>query len=247
MDVRVYVRANIRGTGIVLASSGNFSAAATFICKQMGIPCTVVFPLNTYPSQIRTAEKNSATIMLHGMWCGVTAGLLPSVQQMHSTETGGVRVGVCEILCAGDTFEAAHVHAQQVSTKQGSLLLSGHSDPSVCAGFGTMALEMLQQNPYLDAVLVPVGAGTLLAATAVVLKHVNPRIQIYGVETTNAPLLTQFLQTKSSASAASSHSSSSAAGSASPDVGMTCQDILRNHLTDVLLVDESEVRTSVCC
>jgi hypothetical protein len=107
-----------------------------------------------------------------------------------------------------------------------------------------MALEMLQQNPYLDAVLVPVGAGTLLSATAVVLKHVNPRIQIYGVETTNNPLLTQFLQTKSPVSAASSLSSSSGD---SPDVGMTCQDILRNHLTDVLLVDESEVRASCDC
>jgi threonine dehydratase len=183
-------------TGVVVVSSGNFATATSLACKQLGIKCTVVFPNNVYPTQLRTSKKNGAVVEVHN-----------------------------------GHFEQAMAHAQEIAMREGALFLTNHNDSQVCAGFGTMALEMLQQNPYLDAIMVPVGAGSLLAATAVVMKHVNPRIQIFGVESANAPLLSQYLQSNR--------------GVAASSVATSCGSILREHLTDVLLIDENERASAI--
>jgi threonine dehydratase len=54
-------------SGVVLASSGNFAVAVSLVCKQIGIKCTTVFPVNTYATQLKTASKNGANVVLEGL------------------------------------------------------------------------------------------------------------------------------------------------------------------------------------
>jgi threonine dehydratase len=110
---------------------------------------------------------------------------------------------VCCFLCfidqthfffSGESFEAADAHARSLAAAQGFVYMSPHNDKATVAGYGTMGLELLMQNPYLDAVVIPVGSGSLLAATTLVLKHVNPRIEVFGVDSDVSPTLQPLLK-----------------------------------------------------
>lgn len=160
---------------MVLASSGNFAVAATLVCHQLGIPCTVVFPLNTFATQLKTSTKSGATVILEGT---DDATRFHWLLLFNGDDCGCICLSLLLLLLTGETFEEADARARALSSERGLVYLSAHNELATCAGYGTLGLELLQQNPYLDAVLLPVGAGSLLAATALTLKHVNPRIQV---------------------------------------------------------------------
>ena len=73
------------------------------------------------------------------------------------------------------------------SPKKGLTLIHGFNDPWVVAGQGTIGLELYEQNPDLNAVVAPVGGGGLIAGIALVLKTLNPKIRIIGVQAEALP------------------------------------------------------------
>ena len=72
--------------------------------------------------------------------------------------------------------------------------IHGFNDPYVIAGQGTMGIEIMEQVPDVDAVLIPVGGGGLIAGMATAIKSINPKVQIIGVEPSQMPLLCQSLE-----------------------------------------------------
>src|SRR4029077_8985658 len=66
-------------------------------------------------------------------------------------------------------------------------LIRAFDDDAVMAGQGTVGLELIEQNPYLEAVLVPIGGGGLISGIAVAMKEINPRVKIIGVQTARLP------------------------------------------------------------
>ncbi len=86
------------------------------------------------------------------------------------------------VILHGAAFDDAGAEAKRLSQEKGYTLIPPFDDPQVIAGQGTLAKELLQQNPELDTVFVPVGGGGLLAGVAVYLKHMRPDIRIVGVE-----------------------------------------------------------------
>ena len=69
--------------------------------------------------------------------------------------------------------------------REGSVYINGFDDPAIIAGQGTIALELLEQVPELEAIIVPVGGGGLIAGIAVAVKALRPRVKIIGVESTH--------------------------------------------------------------
>ncbi|MGS2723892.1 threonine ammonia-lyase, biosynthetic [Porticoccus sp. GXU_MW_L64] len=86
------------------------------------------------------------------------------------------------VVLHGAAFDDAGAEARRLSEEKGWTLIPPFDDPDVIAGQGTLAKELLQQNPELDTVFVPVGGGGLLAGVAVYLKQMRPDIKIVGVE-----------------------------------------------------------------
>jgi threonine dehydratase len=86
--------------------------------------------------------------------------------------------------------EAALAHAQE----HGALYLHPFADPLVVAGQGTLALDLLEDMPELDAVLIAIGGGGLIAGMATALKRLRPDIRIIGVEPTGSPTLKASLE-----------------------------------------------------
>ena len=86
----------------------------------------------------------------------------------------------------GDTFDEARLEATRLAGEQQLAYIHPFDDPHVIAGQGTLAFEILEQTPDVEAVLVPVGGGGLLAGLATVFSELKPEVQVIGVEPANA-------------------------------------------------------------
>ena len=98
-----------------------------------------------------------------------------------------MKVRTCERMDArvflhGHDIGEAREHAMQFVREQGLTYINGFDDPAIIAGQGTLGLEILQQVPECDAILVPVGGAGLLAGIALAVKSLQPRVQIIGVQ-----------------------------------------------------------------
>ena len=97
------------------------------------------------------------------------------------------------VVLHGDTFDEARSEADRLATEQQLTYIHPFDDPAVIAGQGTLAFEILEQVPDVEAVLVPVGGGGLLAGVATVFHALKPDLQIIGVEPANAACFTAGL------------------------------------------------------
>jgi threonine dehydratase len=98
-----------------------------------------------------------------------------------------IKIGNCQKLGAtvvlhGKDFAEAKAHAYGIGEERGLAYIDGYDDPAIIAGQGTMGLEIIEQVPDLDAVVVPVGGGGLLAGVALAIKSLRPNVKIIAVE-----------------------------------------------------------------
>jgi anti-anti-sigma factor len=91
------------------------------------------------------------------------------------------------IVLHGNNYDAAFQRARELQQQQGYTFVHAFDDPDVIAGQGTIGLELLEQNPYLDVIVVPIGGGGLISGIAVAIKETNPKIRIIGVEAAVMP------------------------------------------------------------
>jgi len=103
-----------------------------------------------------------------------------------------VKVATCRrlgarVILEGDTFDDARRLALELAEQEGLNRVHGFDDPRVIAGQGTMALEILEEVPDVDAIVVPTGGAGLLAGVGIAAKALRPEIRIIAVEPTAAP------------------------------------------------------------
>lgn len=96
-------------------------------------------------------------------------------------------VGVCraygaEVLLEGDLYDDTLAQAHRIEREQGKTLIHPYADPLIIAGQGTVGLEILDDVPDVDTVIVPVGGGGLIGGTALALKERRPAVRVVGVE-----------------------------------------------------------------
>ncbi|MBC86749.1 MAG: threonine ammonia-lyase [Bdellovibrionaceae bacterium] len=87
----------------------------------------------------------------------------------------------------GDVYDQAYEFARQLEKEKGYTFVHPFNDPWVIAGQGTVGIEILQQVKDLDSIVVSVGGGGLIAGLATMVKHINPKIKVYGVVAAKAP------------------------------------------------------------
>jgi threonine dehydratase len=98
-----------------------------------------------------------------------------------------------EVVLAGDRYAEAQQHSERLAADGGLVFIHPFDDPLVIAGQGTIAVEMLRQNPSLTAVFVPVGGGGLIAGIGTYIKALQPGVQVIGVEPVDADAMAQSL------------------------------------------------------
>ncbi|MDH3797211.1 MAG: threonine/serine dehydratase [Desulfobacterales bacterium] len=99
-----------------------------------------------------------------------------------------------EVVIQGNLYDAAHAAALADAKKSGRVYIPSYDDPLVMAGHGTLGLEMLDEIADLDAVIVPVGGGGLIAGVATAVKTINPAIQVIGCQSTASCAMARSLE-----------------------------------------------------
>jgi threonine dehydratase len=115
-------------------------------------------------------------------------------QTTPEIKVDAVRSMGAEVVLAGDAYQGAKVHCDELVATTGLTLIHPFDDPLVIAGQGTIADEILRQTSALDAVFVPVGGGGLIAGIAAYLKELVPHVRVIGVEPFEADAMYRSLQ-----------------------------------------------------
>lgn len=94
----------------------------------------------------------------------------------------------------GASYDEAERAARAMQRESGATFVSPYNDEDVIAGQGTIALEILEDAPDVEAIIVPVGGGGLIAGVAIAAKAVKPNIKVYGVEPEASPTMSEALR-----------------------------------------------------
>ena len=104
------------------------------------------------------------------------------ISKVEATKSYGAEVCLVE-----GVYDDAYQRALDLQEEKGYTFIHPFNDEDVIAGQGTIGLELAEQLPNLDAVLVPIGGGGLISGIAYTLKTINPKIKVYGVQASGAP------------------------------------------------------------
>ncbi|MEM1355561.1 MAG: threonine ammonia-lyase [Planctomycetota bacterium] len=141
-----------------------------------------------------SAGNHALALAAHGKQLGVPVTVVMPVFAPI------IKVRNCEYLGAkiilhGDHIGQCRDYANQLVQEQGLVYINGYDDPDIIAGAGTIGIEVLEQVKDLDAVVVPVGGGGLIAGVGVAVKTANPGIKLIGVEPDHAASFSAALRT----------------------------------------------------
>lgn len=152
--------------------------------------------------------------------------------KIEQTRRFGARV-----LLHGKTFEEACVFAEKLAHQKGLVLVHPYDDKKIIAGQGTIALEMLEEVPDLEILLVPVGGGGLISGMAIAAKGLKPKIKLMGIQSKRFPSMQQRLAGKK----ITCGGSTIADGIAVSHPGCLTRKIIKEFVDDLWLVDEEAI------
>ncbi len=146
-----------------------------------------------------------------------------------------------DVILHGENFDEAKAHALQVMSQRRLTLVHPYDDEKIIAGQGTIALEMLDAEPDLDVLMVPVGGGGMVAGMASAAKRIKPGIEIVGVETLRFPSMYSALK----GAKPEFGSNTIADGIAVREPGKLTLEIIRSQVDDIILVDEGDIEEAM--
>jgi threonine dehydratase len=146
-----------------------------------------------------------------------------------------------EVVLSGETLADSQVTAEAIVAERGLVLVHPYDDDRIIAGQGTIGLEMLQDEPGLDAIVVPVGGGGVISGIAIAAKHLKPDIEVLGVEVKLYPSMYSALR----GMPAKCGGSTLAEGIAVKNVTERTVSICRQFVDDVRLVGETDIERAV--
>jgi threonine dehydratase len=135
-----------------------------------------------------SAGNHGMAVAFHSQRLGIPSTVVMPIHAPLIKVTSVQRYGGHIRLCGSD-YDAAFDEAQRLSSQERLNFIHAFDDPWVVSGQGTLGLELHEQNPELDAVIVPVGGGGLIAGIALALKKLRPRVRIIGVQAEQVPAM----------------------------------------------------------
>lgn len=144
-----------------------------------------------------------------------------------------------EVVLHGANYDEAYAHACSIQAAEKQKFIHAFDDKDVIAGQGTIALEILKQNPHIKAIAAPIGGGGLLAGIAVAVKHLAPHVQVYGVQSSGAPSM--FLSVNEGRIVETANVNTIADGIAVKRPGDLTFDIINKYVDDVVVVKDEDI------
>lgn len=160
------------------------------------------------------------------------------IAKVSATEGYGAKVVLC-----GDCYDDAYNKAVEIAEKEGATFLHPYDDLEVMAGQGTLGIEILEDLPTVDMILVPAGGGGLLAGVAACVKQINPRVKIVGVQAEGAPAIAESFKAKKHVT--SDSVSTIADGIAVKIPGNNTIELINRYADDVVTVSDAEISEAI--
>jgi len=187
-----------------------------------------------------SAGNHAQAVAYHAASLGIAATIVMPVM------TPFVKVAVtkaygAEVLLDGETISEAQARAEAEARKRGLIWVHPYDDPHVIAGQGTIALEMLEEVPGLDVLVIPIGGGGLISGIATAAKAITPAIDIVGVESALYPSFWNAIRGEQLPLGGATL----AEGIAVKNVGALTLPIVRALVSGIVLVDEEHIERAV--
>lgn len=175
---------------------------------------------------------------VHGIPATIVMPKSTPIAKVAATEGYGAKV-----VLHGDCYDDAYNKAVEIQETEGATFLHPYDDLEVMAGQGTIGIEILEDLPTVDIVIVPAGGGGLLAGVASCIKHINPRVKIIGVQAEGAPAIAESFKKKKHVSTESV--STIADGTAVKVPGEKTVELINKYADDVVTVSDSEISSAI--
>lgn len=189
-----------------------------------------------------SAGNHALGLAYHGKLLGIPVTVVMPGSAPLIKITTCQRLGA-NVVVSGKNFAEARQRADRFCAEQGLTYINGYDDWAIIAGQGTMGLEILDQVPDLDAIMVPIGGGGLIAGIALAVKSLRPAIKIIGVEAEHTASF--------SAAVRKGHpvpvemQPTLADGLAVPEAGEHAFSIAKDLIDDLVLVNEDQIALAI--
>ena len=187
-----------------------------------------------------SAGNHAQGVAYHAQRLGIPATIVmpqstPFVKIEHTRNFGA------HVILHGTMLTEADAFARETEQKEGLTFIHPYDDPLVVAGQGTVGTEMLEDNPELEDLIVPIGGGGLIGGMAVAAKHINPAVQIHGCEPRMYPSASAALRGEE----AMVGGATIAEGIAVKKIGDIGEKIIKSLVEDVVLLEEAHLERAI--
>jgi threonine dehydratase len=187
-----------------------------------------------------SAGNHAQAVAYHAKRLGIPAVIVmpEPTPTVKVTQTAGHGA---EVVLHGDMFDDAYAHAKELALEKGYVFVHPFDDPQIIAGAGTVGLEMLEDAPDLDAIVVPIGGGGLMSGISIAARALKPDVEMIGVEAELYPSMKCAIQGVRMPLGGDTL----AEGIAVKQPGELTSRILKELANDVVLVPERDLERAV--
>jgi len=187
-----------------------------------------------------SAGNHAQGVAYHAHRLGIPAVIVmprhtPWVKVEHTQRHGA------EVILEGENFDGAKTRALELAVERGLTMVHPYDDEKIVAGQGTCGLEIVQEHPGLDAIVVAIGGGGLISGISIAAKALKPSIDVFGVEMVRFPAMYHAMKGTQPTFAASTI----AEGIAVKEPGKLTREIIARHVSEIFLVDEGDIEESI--
>jgi len=196
-----------REQGVCAASAGNHALALSHHAAILGLPCSIVMPINAPLVKVQACQNTGVEVIQHG-----------------------------------NSFDEAYQHALALADKKNRIFVSAFDHKKIIAGQGTAGLEVLEQCPDLDSIIVPVGGGGIVSGIATAIKHQKPDVFVLGVQ---SEWIVEKRKDTSGFDPLSNSSMSLADGIAVKTIGKLTAPIIEARVDKLVTISEQAIAKSI--
>jgi threonine dehydratase len=187
-----------------------------------------------------SAGNHAQAVAYHAARLGIPATIVMPVTT-PAVKVAATRSHGAEVVLDGESVADAQVACERLMRERSLTLVHPYDDPLIIAGQGTIALEMLEDVPDLDALVIPIGGGGLISGNAIAARGIKPDIEIVGAEAALYPSMWNAIAGQNREIGGPTL----AEGIAVKNVGKLTLPIIRELVSEIILVDEATLEQSV--
>jgi threonine dehydratase len=187
-----------------------------------------------------SAGNHAQAVAYHAALLGISATIVMP-EQTPFVKVAATRAHGARVVLEGESISEAQARAATEARERGLIWVHPYDDPYVIAGQGTIALEMLEAEPTLDTMVIPIGGGGLVSGIATAAKAIKPGIDIVGAESALYPSMWNAIRGEQRPLGGATL----AEGIAVKNVGSLTLPIIRALVSDIILVDEEHIERAV--